>query len=435
MGWKVGKRKVSGMDRKENAVKKVAVIGGGAAGMMAAITAGRCGALVTVYERNDRVGKKILATGNGKCNFSNRNLGREDYHGGVQKLEGCFARFSPEDAAAFFTDAGMLVKEKNGYLYPWSEQASTVLDVLRLEMERAGIAVRLSEQVDGIVRDRRTGMFAVNTLLGKGKESYDAVIFACGGCAAPKTGSDGSGLALAKKLGHHVVPVVPALVQLRCRDGFFKMIAGVRCEARLKLYSGEDGKNPIAEETGELQFTNYGISGIPVFQLSRDAAYLLEAGKGAEVRIDLLPQMGETDFERMCMLRIKKAGEKTLEEFLLGMANKKVNLMMIKEAGYKPGDRAARLGNERLRKLLGSYKRMKVHILAANSFENAQVTAGGVDMGEVTENLESVKMPGIYFAGEMLDVDGRCGGYNLQWAWTSGFIAGKSAANSSGPNC
>lgn len=432
MGWKAGKRKVSGMDRKENAVKKVAVIGGGAAGMMAAITAGRCGALVTVYERNDRVGKKILATGNGKCNFSNRNLGRENYHGGVQKLEECFSRFSPEDAVDFFTDAGMLVKEKHGYLYPWSEQASTVLDVLRLEMERAGITVRLSEQVDGIVRDRRAGTFAVNTLLGKGKESYDTVILACGGCAAPKTGSDGSGLALAKKLGHHVVPVVPALVQLRCKDGFFKMIAGVRCEARLRLYSEEDGKNPIAEEIGELQFTNYGISGIPVFQLSRDAAYLLEAGKRAEVRIDLLPQMGETDFERMCMLRIKKAGEKTLEEFLLGMANKKVNLMMIKEAGYKPGDRAARLGNERLQKLLDSYKRMKVHILAANSFENAQVTAGGIDMEEVTENLESVKIPGIYFAGEMLDVDGRCGGYNLQWAWTSGFIAGKSAANQHG---
>lgn len=423
------KRKANRMDGKGNEVKKVAVIGGGAAGMMAAITAGRCGAQVTVYERNDRVGKKILATGNGKCNFSNRKLGREDYYGGGQILEGCLNRFSPEDAVAFFTDAGMLVKERQGYLYPWSEQASTVLDVLRLEMGRAGAEVRLSEKVEGIAQDRKTGMFALETSLGKGKEFYHAVICACGGCAAPKTGSDGSGFALAKKIGHHVIPVVPGLVQLRCKDSFFKMIAGVRCEAEIKLYDEEGGKNPLREEIGELQFTDYGISGIPVFQLSRHAAYLLAEGKRAEVRMDLLPQMKGADFDKMCALRIKKAGGKTLEEFLLGMANKKINLMMIKEAGYKPGDDAARLGNERLRMLLYSYKGLKVHILAANPFENAQVTAGGIDMAEVTKNLESIKMPGIYFAGEMLDVDGRCGGYNLQWAWTSGYIAGRGAAN------
>ena len=416
-------------DGKGNAVKKVAVIGGGAAGMMAAITAGRCGAQVTIYERNERVGKKILATGNGKCNFSNRNLRGEDYNGGRQKLEEYFARFSSEDAVAFFTDAGMLVKEKQGYLYPWSEQASTVLDVLRLEIERAGVRVRLSEKAEGIVQDLKTGMFSIDTRAGKGKEKYHAVILACGGCAAPKTGSDGSGFGLAKKLGHRVVCAVPALVQLRCKDSFFKMIAGVRCEARLKLYDGKRGGEPLGEEKGELQFTDYGISGIPVFQLSRHAAYVLEEGKKAEVEIDLLPQMGAEAFDRMCAMRIKKAGGKTLEEFLLGMANKKVNLMMIKEAGYKPGEGTEELGEERLRRLLYSYKELRVHILAANSFENAQVTAGGVDMEEVTENLESIKIPGLYFAGEILDVDGRCGGYNLQWAWTSGYIAGRSAVD------
>ena len=422
-------RNANQRDGKGNVVKKVAVIGGGAAGMMAAITAGRCGAQVTVYERNERVGKKILATGNGKCNFSNRNLREGDYYGGRQTMEEYFARFSAEDVVAFFTDAGMLVKEKQGYLYPWSEQASTVLDVLRLEIERAGVMVRLSEKAEGIVQDRKTGMFGIDTRAGKGKEKYHAVILACGGCAAPKTGSDGSGFALAKKLGHHVVSAVPALVQLRCKDSFFKMIAGVRCEAGLKLYGGKRGGEPLGEGKGELQFTDYGISGIPVFQLSRHAAYLLAEGKTAEVEIDLLPQMDAEAFDRMCTMRIKKAGGKTLEEFLLGMANKKVNLMMIKEAGYKPGESTKQLGEERLRRLLYSYKELRVHILAANSFENAQVTAGGVDMEEVTENLESIKIPGLYFAGEILDVDGRCGGYNLQWAWTSGYIAGRSAAS------
>ena len=410
-------------------MKKVAVIGGGAAGMMAAITAGRCGAHVTVYERNERVGKKILVTGNGKCNFSNRSLGKEDYYGNRQKLERCFSIFSPEDAVDFFADAGMLVKERKGCLYPWSEQASTVLDLLRLEMGCAGVDVRVSEKVGEIVRDRKTGMFCIDTSAGKSRDCYHAVILACGGCAAPKTGSDGSGFALAEKLGHRVIPVVPALVQLRCKDSFFKMIAGVRCEARLRMHGERNEKNLLVEERGELQFTEYGISGIPVFQLSRHAAYLLAEGKKVEVWIDLLPQMTGADFHMMCEERIKKAGGKTLEEFLLGMANKKVNLMMIKEAGYKPGDDAIQLGEERLRKLLYSYRELKVHILAANSFENAQVTAGGVDMDEVTENLESMKIPGIYFAGEMLDVDGRCGGYNIQWAWTSGYIAGGSAAN------
>lgn len=416
---------------REMRVKKIAVIGGGASGMMAAITAAGLGAKVTVYEKNDRVGKKILVTGNGKCNFSNRVFDENCYYGDRKRLKGFFDRFSPEDTVKFFMDKGMLVKEKRGYLYPWSEQASTVLDVLRLEMEHRGVAVGLSSGAEKIISDRANGKFRIDTAAGSGKEWYGAVVLACGGCAAPKTGSDGSGFALAEKLGHHIVTAVPALVQLRCSDGFFKSVAGVRCEARLGLYEEEKRKKRLVqEEEGELQFTDYGISGIPVFQFSRQASYLLEGGKKALAAIDLFPQMDERAFDRMCGERIKRAGGRTLEEFLLGMANKKINLMMIKNAGYKPGDRAKEAGEKSLRNLLSSYRQLWVHITAANSFEHAQVTAGGVELDEVTENLESRKVPGIYFAGEMLDVDGRCGGYNLQWAWTSGYIAGKSAAES-----
>lgn len=414
---------------REMHVKKIAVIGGGASGMMAAITAAGLGAKVTVYEKNDRAGKKILVTGNGKCNFSNRVFDEGCYYGDRKRLKGFFDRFSPEDAVKFFMDRGMLVKEKSGYLYPWSEQASTVLDVLRLEMEHRGVAIRLSSGAEKIISDRANGKFRIDTEAGSGKEWYDAVVLACGGCAAPKTGSDGSGFVLAEKLGHHIVTAVPALVQLRCGDGFFKSVAGVRCEARLGLYEEKKGKKRLVqEEEGELQFTDYGISGIPVFQFSRQASYLLEEGKKALAAIDFFPQMDERAFDRMCGDRIKRADGRTLEEFLLGMANKKINLMMIKNAGYKPGDRAKEAGEKSLRNLLSSYRQLWVHITAANSFEHAQVTAGGVELDEVTENLESRKVPGVYFAGEMLDVDGRCGGYNLQWAWTSGYIAGKSAA-------
>ncbi len=409
---------------------RVAVIGGGASGMMAAITAARLGAEVTVYEKNDRVGKKILATGNGKCNFSNRDFGKQHYYGNWEKLKGYFDQFSVEDAVDFFRKAGMLVKDKGGYLYPWPEQASAVLDILRLEMKRSGVETELGVDVEkiGIADGGRKGFFIICP--DGGEKTYDAVILACGGCAAPKTGSDGSGFALAGKMGHHIVPAVPALVQLRCKDSFLKITAGVRCWARIGLYEvkRDGGRRFVQEEEGELQFTDYGISGIPVFQMSRQAAYLVDQGKRAVASIDLLPQMDRQEFEEMCMCRMGNAPGRTLEEFLVGLANKKINLMIIKEAGHRPGDEAGELGEKKLRELLHSYKELWVHIYAANSFEHAQVTAGGVDLDEVTQGLESQKVPGIFFAGELLDVDGRCGGYNLQWAWTSGYIAGRSAA-------
>jgi predicted Rossmann fold flavoprotein len=409
-------------------VGRVAVIGGGASGMMAAVTAARLGAKVTVYEKNDRVGKKILVTGNGKCNFSNRDFSERHYYGDRKKLKVFFDRFSVEDAVDFFIRAGMLVKDKGGYLYPWPEQASAVLEILRMEMRRSGVKTELCADVKRIGNEKGNGLWTV--YFGTEKAEHDAVILACGGCAAPKTGSNGDGFALARKLGHRIRPVVPALVQLRCKDHFLKITAGVRCQAKIGLYEEKKGgiRELLQEEEGEVQFTDYGISGIPVFQLSRQAAYLIEEGKAAAVSIDLLPQMDRQEFEEMCGQRMENAYDRTLEEFLLGLANKKINLMMIKEAGHKPADEAGRLGEKRLKKLLYGYKELWVHIDAANSFDHAQVTAGGVELDEVTQNLESEKRPGIFFAGEILDVDGRCGGYNLQWAWTSGYIAGKSAA-------
>ena len=439
-------------------MRRVAVIGGGAAGMMAAVAAAENGAAVTLYEKNDRVGKKILATGNGKCNFSNRDFSVGCYYGNgsegvdVHKLERLFRQFSVDDTLAFFKAAGMLVKEKNGGLYPWSEQASTVLDILRAELDRRKVAVRSAERIEDIRigEEAEAGMFWTEPF-GRG-DGYHAIVIACGGCAAAKTGSDGDGYKLAKKLGHRIVPTVPALVQLRCSDDFFRIVTGVRCEAGMTLYTqteeagkgnGKDREKgtesgskvkksgrgiQIQEEIGELQFTDYGISGIPVFQLSRQAAYLLREKKRADVWIDFFPRMERQEFEEMCEQRLCRRQGKTIEGFLLGMANKKINLLLLKRAGFKPEEPADAAGIKRLKKLLYSYRELQVHVSAANSFEHAQVTAGGVDMAEVSDCLSSLKAPGVYFAGEVLDVDGRCGGYNLQWAWTSGYVAGKSAA-------
>lgn len=410
-------------------MRRVAVIGAGAAGMMAAVMAARQGAAVTVYEKNDRVGKKILATGNGKCNFSNRDFCVEYYNGNgragtdYQKLKRIFRRFGVEEAVEFFETAGMLVADKNGYLYPWSKQAATVLDILRLEMERCGVCVRSLSAVEQVGRKGKEQMLYVQTA--QDTEKYHSVIVACGGCAAAQTGSDGSGYQLAAHMGHGLVSVVPALVQLRCQEKLLRLAAGVRCEARLRLCAGDEC---IQEEIGELQFTDYGISGIPVFQLSRQAAYLLEEGKKPCVYIDLFPDMDEQTFSAMCMKRLENGREKTAEEFVLGLANKKLNQLMLKQADIRPYDEIKKIGSKRLRQLLYSYRKLCVHVSATNPFEQAQVTAGGVPLWEVTDGLESLKMPGVYYAGEILDVDGRCGGYNLQWAWTSGAVAGRNAA-------
>lgn len=427
---------------------RVGIVGGGAAGMMAAIAAARSGARVTLLEGNDRLGKKILSTGNGKCNLGNEKLDLEEYHtGSPALLESCLRRFSTEDTVSFFRDIGLMIKSRKGYLYPACEQASAVLDVLRYEVAASGVEVVTGCKVEGI---RRAGKVEVR---GGGKDfSFDRVVLACGGRAAPKTGSDGSGYDLARQLGHRLVPTVPALVQLRCAEDCLKSVAGVRAEAELTvLWQGRQA----ARERGELQLTEHGISGIPVFQLSRKVNYILagrrpagasgpegrreasgrrsrrEEGyppaEGVEVRIDFLPDCSEEGFAafraRRDLLR-----QRTVEEFFTGMLHKKLMLLFIRLAGLKPTDEIGRADRRKVDRVYELCRNWSVHVVGDNGYDSAQACAGGIPLEEVTEELESRRQPGIYFAGEMLDVDGRCGGYNLQWAWCSGYLAGCAAA-------
>ena len=424
--------------------KKVAVIGGGAAGMMAAIQASLAGAQVELYERNNRVGKKILATGNGKCNFSNLNMDKSAYYGSAAAFyDELYSRFGVQDAIDFFGQQGMLIKNKNGYLYPMSEQAATVLDVLRFGLEECRVMIHTDSMVKDIrIRqedgksgrsitdaDSNDGKFGVNAIVSESNDTetkfYDAVILACGGMAAPKTGSDGSGFKLAASLGHHVVEPVPALVQLRCSDSFFKSVAGVRTEAGLKLYI--DGKKE-AFVRGELQLTDYGISGIPVFQFSRKAAYALVHKRKVTVDIDFLPDYKADEYKRLWEERWKRAPKQSLEQFLTGIVNKKINQLIIKLSGAKPLDMAGDVDVSVRRKIESLYRKFTVSVCGTNGFENAQVSAGGIPAKELTNDLESRLVPNLYFAGEIIDMDGICGGYNLQWAWTSGMAAGRAAA-------
>lgn len=400
--------------------RKIAVVGGGAAGMMAAIQAAASGASVSVYERNDRVGKKILSTGNGKCNFSNEKMDPACYHGsGTALWEEVYGAFDTPCTKAFFAALGMRIKERDGYLYPASEQASTVLDLLRYELERQHVAIHTGTKIEEIHREKD------KFILQPSNDAYDAVILACGGSAAPGTGSDGNGVLLANKLGHAIVPVVPALTALRCQESFFKQVAGVRCDASLTLRIA--GKT-VCRERGELQLTDYGLSGIPAFQISRQAAYALREKKPVTVKLSFLPDLDETACASFFQDRLSDHAKDEMDRLLTGIVNKKINRMLLKIAGIKETEKAKEVSPAALQRLWKLYCGLEVTVTGVNPFEKAQVSAGGVDCGEVTESLMSKKIPGLYFAGEILDIDGLCGGYNLQWAWSSGAVAGRAAA-------
>lgn len=399
--------------------RQIAVIGGGASGMAAAIAASRAGSDVTILERNDRLGRKILVTGNGKCNLGNLKCSEKDYCGGSREfVKNCLERFGVQDTISFFDSMGLLVRERDGYLYPVSGQASSVLDALRTEVQRQGAAVITEAKVNTVKRIGAKLEVAWNQ---SQKKTFDCVIVACGGRAAPKTGSDGSGYKLAGQLGMATVAVVPALVQLKCREEYCKAISGVRADAVVRIF---DGASMLACERGEVQLTDYGISGIPVFQLSRTVNYRLLERQEVTAVMDFFPEMSEAEYKALCSGRMKLAAGRTTEEFFAGMLHKKLMTLFLKLSGLKSNEPAQKADPRRIREVFELCRRFPLHVTGSNSYDNAQVCAGGVSLEEVTPWLEAKKAPGVYWAGEVLDVDGRCGGYNLQWAWTSGYLAG-----------
>lgn len=421
--------------------ERIAIIGGGASGLAAAVAAAQAGAAVTVIEHRDRVGKKLLMTGNGKCNLTNMN----DVHGkyyssnadALSQIYRTLERFNASDTRAFFQGLGLYTREKrDGGVYPMGEQASTVLDVLRSACLHRGVCILTDCDVHKIRQTESGGRISYSRRIyeqpasqnGKGRPTpvreekagltYDKLILAAGSQAAPATGSDGSGYALARQLGHSIVPVLPALVQLRCAGGYFKSIAGVRAQAAITLYV--DGTKAGAE-VGELQLTDYGISGIPVFQISRIAAVARYREQACTVHIDFLAQLeGEPSLDGQ--------GHKRVEELLSGMTHKKLAALICRRLGIGVQETVAQAGAERVLACIDALRHFEVDVSEPNSFENAQVCSGGVPLLEVSEDFASLKCPGVYLVGELLDCDGICGGYNLQWAWATGVLAGRAAA-------
>lgn len=425
--------------------------------MFGAICAKRAGADVVLLEHTSRIGKKLLVTGNGKCNLTNLIIEPGDYRGNHPSfVTPVLNRCSQKKTLRMFEEMGLVWKEKNGMVYPYSNQASTVLDLLRGELERLQVKVLTEIQVKEIrpALSKASNESSVPKgfliLTNQGEYRADRVILSCGSKASPKTGSDGSGYELAKKLGHSVIEPLPALVQLKAEGNYFKMIAGVRSDCRLRLFIEEKRerkktgqyhvhkelekkKQLCLEETGEVQFTDYGISGIPVFQLSRFAVKALWEKKNAVVFCDFLPDMEESAlYEYLCQKKRRLSSLGNCQDLLLGMLHKKLNLMILKESGFSEQTKAAVLSESQLKGLCRLIKNWKIPLKGYQSFEQGQICQGGVATEELTEYLESKIHKGLYFAGEIIDIDGRCGGYNLQWAWSSAYVAATGAAKNPG---
>ncbi|MBP3593380.1 MAG: NAD(P)/FAD-dependent oxidoreductase [Lachnospiraceae bacterium] len=402
---------------------RIAIIGGGASGMMAAITAADQGAEVWIYELKDRLGKKILATGNGKCNFTNMFQDDSCYRGTNPSFsKSVREQFTVENTLEFFRKIGIEPKVKNGYVYPNSEQAASVADALSMELRAKHVKV-VQEQVYSV--KGQDGDFLVKSE--HGQNEFDKVILCCGSPAGMKNPKEFAGYSLAESFGHQITDLIPALVQLRCKEKWFKTISGVRCEGIIRVL--ENGKE-IAKEKGELLFAEYGLSGIPVFQVSRFAGEALNRGSKVTCKVDLLPGYTKEELEARLVQRFESLRGRTAEELLVGLHNHKVNYVLLKELGIDPvEDSKKSYGTSDFIRLASLYKELTCQVTELNPFANAQVCAGGVDTSEIDDRtLESKLIKGLYFAGEFVDVDGTCGGYNLQWAWSSGYVAGFHAA-------
>lgn len=412
------------MKKNTNPIFDVVVLGGGAAGLVAAITSARNGAKTALIEHKDRVGKKILSTGNGKCNYTNALQDISCYHGDDPAFVlPVMEQFGFDETIAFFQELGIFPKQRNGYYYPQSEQAASVTDVLRMELSYQNVTCFLECNTSDIIQ--KHSCFLLHT--DNGTITARNLIFATGLLAAPKTGSDGSAIPLIKQFGHKLSDVVPALVALTCSEKCFKQLAGIRTRAFVTLLV--DG-TAAASDCGEIQLTDYGISGIPVFQVSRFATKALKKNLKPEAVIDFLPDLSEEELFSLLTERfLFNSHGKTAEEAMIGFLNKKLCDALLKESEISLHAKAEDLSKRELHRLTYKCKNFHVHITGSKSFEQAQVCAGGVLTKDIDPHtMESRLVPGIYFAGEIADIDGICGGYNLQWAWSSGYVAGLHAA-------
>ncbi len=398
---------------------QIAVIGGGASGLACAISAARKAndsgktCQITVFEAKDRVGKKILATGNGRCNMLNTD--KTPFYFSVNKFHlYALEKFNCESNIDFFRSMGLYVRtDEEGRVYPLSNQATSVLDALRLECDRLGIRFLTGYEVNAI--SKKDKFFIVNDEL-----YFDKVVLACGGMASVK---NFNGYDLLYQLGHKITKVSPSLSKLNvCDTKYVKQLQGIRHKVKLAL--NVDGKY-ITEETGELLFAKYGLSGIAVMQLSAFITRLNKSEK-AVVTADFVPTFSFNGLVEALNGVINHDKDMKAENLLLGFMPKKLGETVIKSLGIDVNEKVGDLSEKYLKDIANRAKKFSFPIESVRSFEDAQITAGGADTNYFSgKTMESLLHKGLYAVGEVLDVDGLCGGYNLMWAWSSGRLCGE----------
>ena len=398
---------------------KIIVVGGGCSGVVAAINAKNKDNEVVILERNNTLLKKLLLTGNGRCNYFNETYSIDNYHSNNMDLVNDF--ISDKNitmSKEFFDNLGIVPKIKNGYYYPYSNQAVSIKDILVNEVNRLGIKVIYDTYVEDIEKEDK---FIIKT----NNEEYicDKLILSTGSFAYPKTGSDGHGYSILEKLGHTIIKPVPALVQLNANSKYLKDWDGVRSDVYLELF--EDGEY-LTKEEGEIQFTNYGISGICTFNLSHFISRGLEENKKYVVKINFVPFI-KTLISPWLYEYANKNKEKDIYELLEGFLNKKLIPIILKESNIKSSKKYDELTKEEKVKLINSLRHFKVEITSTKGFDSSQVCNGGVSLDEININtMESKIVKDLYIIGELLDINGNCGGYNLTECWISGILSGKS---------
>ena len=401
----------------------IAIIGGGASGLAAAVAAGREGGglKIAVFDAQPRCGKKLLSTGNGRCNLTNREAEPSCYHtDDAQGLRRVFSGVNVGDTLAFFENMGLICREEEeGRIYPSCGQASAVLDLLRLELAKLGISEVCGCRVETIRREN--DRFVMRSPLGA--ITAECVIIACGGKAAPNLGGVDWGYQLLCSVGHSTTRLNPSLCPVPVDSPHLSSLKGIRAHAKASILEGD---KVLHSDIGEVQFAEKWLSGIVIFQLSSAAAGV---NGDLAVALDMLPERSRDELISLLKSRRTMLPHLTLENYLTGVFNKRVGMCILKQAGLSPLSRSVSgLTDEDIVRIAGIIKHWRFPVSGKPSWNNAQVTSGGIPLGEFDGmTMQSRKCKGLFAAGEVLNVDGFCGGFNLQWAWSSGILAGRSA--------
>lgn len=397
---------------------KITIIGGGASGLVCAIKSKNKTNEVTLLERNSKCGKKILITGNGKCNYFNDDFTIKHYYSNdLNLVTPIINENNKKNILMFFDELGVIPKIRDGYYYPYTNQAITIEESLVRKAYDVGVNIETNTLVTDIKYDEK---YIINT--NKGTIYSDVVVLALGSKAAPQTGSDGMGYELARSLSHIIYKPIPALVQLHVETNkYLKEWSGIRTDVKVTLYENNQFKK---SEVGEIQLTDYGISGICVYQLSNIIARGLEENDKEEIVIDFMPWLN-IDTKKYLDKRSGLLKNSNISELLDGMLNYKLVNVILKKNKIDSSKKYNMLNEKEKNNLINDLRNFKVLITKTNGYDKAQVCAGGVSLKEIDiYNMKSKIKNNLYIIGELLDVSGDCGGYNLGFAWLSGFLAG-----------